>query len=110
MKKVALIFTFVFVAGLGMSTQASNIILDNGLHIVVVDNDKKPCPEGCTCDACKAKASNAKGADVKTADAKSGEAKKDCSAKKEACKSADAKKGCCKKTAQAEPSKSNSSK
>ncbi len=94
MKKFAFILSFVFVAGLGMNSFATSIIVDNGLNIVVVDNDKKPCPADCTCTGCKEKAANAKSADAKAGNANCGTAKKDCSATKADCKSAEAKKDC----------------
>ncbi|MGE4287604.1 MAG: hypothetical protein AB7E36_02855 [Salinivirgaceae bacterium] len=92
MKKMIFVLSLFFVAGLGFKAAATDVMVDNSVKIVVVDDDKKPCPADCTCANCQAKA-----ADGKTAAAKSGEAKKDCAAKKSECKTAEAKKDCAKK-------------
>ncbi len=87
MKKLAYVLGFLFVAGMGMTTYASTVIVKNDINITVVDqnDDEKPCPKGCTCEKCK------------KADAK---CKTDCKNAKADCKH-DAKcdkavKSCCK--------------
>jgi hypothetical protein len=93
MKKMIFVLSLFFVAGLGFKAAATEVLVDNGVNIVVVDDDKKPCPADCTCANCQAKA-----ADGKTAAVKSGEAKKDCAKKCDGtAKTAEAKADCAKK-------------
>lgn len=92
MKKMIFVLSLIFVAGLGFQATANKVLVDNGVNLEMVQDDKKPCPADCTCANCEAKS-----ADGKTAAAKSGEAKKDCAAKKSECKTTEAKKECAKK-------------
>ena len=66
MKKLAYVLGFLFVAGMGMTTYASTIVIENDVNITIVDqgDDENPCPKGCTCEKCE-KAKTAK-ADCKT--------------------------------------------
>lgn len=71
MKKIVFILSLVFVAGLTMSSYASQVTVDNDVKISIVEDndDKKPCPADCT-KACCTK--EAKAECTKT------EAKKEC--------------------------------
>ena len=54
MKKIVFILSLVFVAGLTMSTYASQATIDNDVKITIVEdnNDKKPCPADCKAKCC----------------------------------------------------------
>ncbi|MCK9205821.1 MAG: hypothetical protein M0P66_01805 [Salinivirgaceae bacterium] len=97
MKNLVVILVVTFFSGLGANLYASTLVLDNGTQIVSANDDKKPCPTGCTCADCKAKATTAAtttGASATTTDAKkTGDCSKNCDGKK-----ADAKKSCCSKS------------
>ena len=93
MKKLAYVLGFLFVAGMGMTTYASTVVVENDLNITIVDqnDDEKPCPKDCTCDKCeKAKAAKAEGKTVKADCAKEAKcgtpAKKCCGSSKSAAK------------------------
>ncbi len=90
MKKLAYVLGFLFMAGMGMTTYASTVVVENDVNITVVNqnDDEKPCPKGCTCEKCtKAKADcKATKADCKTA-------KTDCKSHAKCDKAA---KSCCK--------------
>ncbi len=90
MKKIVFILSFVFVAGLSVSTFANQITVDSDVKITIVEDvdDEKPCKKDCTCVTCKEKAAKAEKCTKKT-DVKC------CAKTKEACPKT--KEACCKK-------------
>lgn len=87
MKKMAVILVVTFFTSLGATIYATNVVLENGTKITVIENDKKPCPAGCTCDNCKAKAetANTTNANTTTDDKKSADCSKKCGETKKSC-------------------------
>lgn len=61
MKKIVFVLSFVFAAGMTMSSMANEVIVDNNTtEISIVDSDdKKPCPKDCTAKCCTAKETKA---------------------------------------------------
>jgi len=56
MKKIVFVLSFVFAAGIAMSSMANEVIIDNNVKTSIVDSDdKKPCPKDCTAECCTAK-------------------------------------------------------
>jgi len=104
MKKLAFVFSLLFVVGLGQMVIASpgNLPQNEKSAIASFENDKKPHPADCTCAECTAKKAEAKTAEAKTAtDAKA--CPGECKAK------ADEKK-CCTKAATDDKSKAETPK
>lgn len=92
MKKIVFILSFVFVAGLTMSSYANTATFDDNITISIVEDvdDKKPCTKDCKGDCCKNKEKKAECKDAKAEKKCCSSAKsKECS--KSAEKKADAK-------------------